>query len=213
MVLRSKPPRQGSVPFLRSGFIQYPHGLLRTAIWKIRGEKTPAPNSVKQAIVREHLCTYGISTFIETGTYLGDMVFAVRKRASKIISIEISEDLASKARARFSKYPEIRIIHGDSSKELPNVLPSIEGPCLFWLDAHYSGGITEGDPARSPISEEIEAIMRHASSNHVILLDDARLFRGDNGYPSLDDIKKMVNGCGKAYRMSIDHDIIRLTPE
>ena len=47
--------------------------------WLRKGKPVPAPHPVKQRIVKEYAARYGSRTFVETGTYKGDMVYAVRR--------------------------------------------------------------------------------------------------------------------------------------
>jgi len=109
--------------------------------WYLHGKQGAAPHIVKRSTVKFFQRQFKAEIFIETGTYMGDMVDAV-KDFKKIYSIELSENLYNQATARFSKYPHIKIMHGDSGKVLPTIIDAISEPCLFWLDGHYSGGIT-----------------------------------------------------------------------
>jgi hypothetical protein len=54
----------------------------------------------------------------------------------------------------------------------------LKAPAVFWLDAHWCGDESFGLTAECPILEEIETINRHhrADADHVLLIDDARLF-------------------------------------
>lgn len=113
------------------------------------------------------------------------MIHAVNKKFKKIYSIELNEPLYRKARKRFAKNNHILIIFGDSTVQLKKILPKIDKPCLFWLDAHYSGkGTAKGD-LETPIMEEMNLILNHSNLKHIILIDDARLFIGKNDYPSI----------------------------
>jgi hypothetical protein len=46
----------------------------------------------------------------------------------------------------------------------------------------------------------------------VILVDDARCFRGKDGYPFLDELLAAVRQTG-AYEAEVSTDIIRITPQ
>ena len=45
---------------------------------------------------------------------------------------------ANKAIKRFADDKNVRILQGDSGKELPSLIDGVEEPVLFWLDGHYS---------------------------------------------------------------------------
>jgi hypothetical protein len=146
--------------------------------WLESGRPDPPHPMVKHMIIKEYRNKFQHQNmpkiFIETGTFLGDTVEAVRNDFEKIYSIELGQNLYETAKTRFSGYNHISILHGNSSEVLPEIIKNIEQPCLFWLDAHDSGGITtkaENDP---PIMQEVECILNHPVKNHIILMDDAR---------------------------------------
>ncbi len=91
---------------------------------------------------------------------------------------------------RFAKVNKVYIIYGDSSKKIKQIVDKISSPVFFWLDAHYSGGITA--KGKNPILKELLDIFNNWSSKGVVLIDDARLF-GKGDYPPLDSIIDLVN--------------------
>ncbi len=151
-----------------------------------------------------------LDIFVETGTYKGNMVQAMKKKSKKIYSIELNETFYRNARKKFAKNNHISILFGDSSVRLKEILPKIDKPCLFWLDAHYSGeGTAKGD-LETPIMEEMNLILNHSNLKHVILIDDARLFIGKNDYPTIEKIKNLVFKNRKDWLFIIKDDIIRI---
>jgi hypothetical protein len=180
------------------------------ANWKAAGEPLPPPHFVKQATVREYAQKYTLKTFVETGTYLGDMVFAMRNRFSRIESIELDGSLYRMNRLQFSLWRHITIHHGDSAKVLPTILDSIDQASLFWLDGHYSGGITAKGRSETPIIEELTTIARHAIKSHVILIDDARLFNGKADYPTEDCLKSLIIKLRPDWEIFLENDIFRI---
>jgi len=182
-------------------------------LWEKEGRPIPPPHLYKQRTVKEYAGVFSLPTFIETGTYEGDMVSATKRIFDKIYSIEIDEKLCNKARQRFSKLKSIRIIHGDSGKVLPKLIKEIDKPCLFWLDAHYSGGITSKGDLETPIVQELECILNHPIKRHVTLIDDARCFTGQNDYPTMEELKKFVHEKNPNLVFRIENDIIRIYPQ
>lgn len=151
--------------------------------WLRNGKPVPPPHRVKQNIIKKLQDKYKTNTLIETGTYLGDMVFAQRKNFEKIYSIEIQPFLFKAAQKRFKKYKNIKILHGDSGRVLHEIMPNIPETALIWLDGHYSGGITGKSKLNCPIFDELDAIVKN-NKNHLILIDDANCFNGTNDYPT-----------------------------
>jgi hypothetical protein len=148
---------------------------------------------------------------IETGTYLGDMVEAQKGKFKNIISIELSVSLFEKARNRFRNDKNVQILQGDSGKVLPNILKEISEPVIFWLDGHYSEGITAKGEKECPIFEEIDAIFDSLDLNHVLLIDDARCFDGNGDYPTIDNLVDYVKSKNVKYSVEVKNDIIRFT--
>jgi hypothetical protein len=177
--------------------------------WKRDGCPVPPPHILKKRTIEEYRRKYGYSVFIETGTYLGEMVEAQRKRFKKVISIELGIVLFEKAKERFLKYNNITLLQGDSGAVLPRVLRDIKEPTIFWLDGHYSQGITARGDKDCPIMEELKAILEPENFNHVILIDDARLFVGVGDYPAIEELDKFIRGKNKYYELEIKNDILR----
>lgn len=160
-----------------------------------------------------YLRRYQLREFIETGTHLGDTLAHVAHDISiSCHSIELDQDLYKRAEHRFSNWPNVRIYQGDSGEVLPRILAKLRGPALFWLDGHYSGGVTAKGGADTPISTELQAILDSGKRGHVVLIDDARCFDGTDDYPFLEDLMATVRR-NSGYRIEVSADIIRLTPE
>ena len=177
--------------------------------WEKSGRQLPPPHIVKQRTVMEYAARFSVHTFIETGTYLGSMVNATKDTFARIISIELDPALYERARKRFSAFSHITILQGDSSQILGQILASIQEPCLFWLDAHHSGMLTARGSLESPIVQEMDHILNHPIVGHVVLIDDARIFVGQGGYPTLTELQSMVASRRSDWIFQIKDDIIR----
>ena len=79
---------------------------------------------------------------VEIGTYYGDMVDAMKDVFVQLYSIELSTELYKKAKKRFKAEKRIGLICGDRDLELMNIMNKIDQAALFWLDEHYSAGVT-----------------------------------------------------------------------
>jgi hypothetical protein len=113
----------------------------------------------------------------------------------------------------FKKYPKVHLVHGDSAKALPGVVDGVTGRCLFWLNGHYSAGITALGDVRSPVKMELEAILRHPVEDHVILIDDAICFDGCHGYPTLFELGHFVASRLPNHEISVFDNVIRIIPK
>lgn len=182
------------------------------ARWQRQGRPIPASSSVKRTILRRIGKEHDLRVLIETGTFRGDTVMALRRDFDRIVSVELSPELHAKAARRARHECNIELLLGDSADVIPGVLATLHEPALFWLDAHYSGtGTALGDRV-SPIAAELDAVLGHPVRGHVVLIDDAREFHDSarSGYPGPEVVASAARQHG--YVMSERHDIFFLMP-
>lgn len=180
--------------------------------WERDGRPVPPPHVIKQKNLLDSATKYKVKVLVETGTYLGEMIEAMAPHFDCIYSIELSDFLHAKAKKRFRNRGNIHLIHGDSGKELKNLLAVLNQPAVFWLDGHYSAGVTAKGEKDTPIYEELEHIFNAKDLGHVIIIDDARCFGSDPAYPSLDDIKKFIRTHKEHANIVERYDSIIITP-
>ena len=178
--------------------------------WEKQGRPSPPPHIVKEDLIKEYAKAFKTNVLIETGTYLGDMVYAMRKLFSRILSFELDKTLAEQAQKRFASEPHITIVQGDSGRLLGDHIKTINEPCLFWLDGHYSGGITAKGALITPIKNELTHIFSHPTEGHVILIDDARCFTGEDDYPRLEELRQFVADRKQDWQFTMENDVIRI---
>jgi hypothetical protein len=179
--------------------------------WVNSGSPVPPPHQYKQTVIEFYQLKYQYKVLIETGTYLGDMVEAQKNNFDKIISIELGEELWKNAVARFKKHDHISIFKGDSGMVLKDIAKLLKEPAIFWLDGHYSEGITAKGDKDCPIFNELDGIFLYGKFNHILLVDDARDFNGKGDYPTIEALAKYVKGKDDRYTVEIKDDIIRFT--
>lgn len=178
--------------------------------WRLRGRPIRSPHLLKQRTVREYAERFKLRHLVETGTYYGEMVAAMRKHFDRLDSIEYDHQLAQRAQAKFARDGHITIHEGDSQKVVPELLKSITAPTLFWLDAGYYGWAgLQGDKQRLTI--ELEGILRHPVKGHVILMDDARGLNGQNGAPTVEELKRRIEAEFPDRNVEVKYDILRIT--
>jgi len=179
------------------------------ADWNKRMYAAPSPLYVKQAcLIRNAIPN---ATWVETGTYKGQTTEFLSGRAEKVFSIEPEPTLFANAKAYFSGFGNVEIINGTSESVFPTLLPKIQGDVNFWLDGHYSAGVTFKGPQDTPIVDELREIGANLShfGRTCILVDDIRCFGPGipeySTYPSLD----MLVDWARAQNLHwhIEHDI------
>lgn len=152
--------------------------------------------------------------FIETGSYGGDGIkAALEAEFPQIISIELAEKYYNLCKERYPQ-SNVRLIFGDSLLVLPELLPTINERCTFWLDGHLCGDDTAKGVKAVPLIEELFAIGKHHIKNHTILIDDIRLLRNHEAEWSdlpycLCDIKEVIRGINPNYKLSYDFGVVK----
>lgn len=172
--------------------------------WRLRGSPGPkVPHLVKQRVIAEFAHDHNLRVLVETGTNLGNMINAQKKRFREIHSIELNEWLASRAKRKFRNQANIHLYQGDSGQMLPKILERLNESCLFWLDAHW------GDESAA-IRQELESIYQHRIRNHVLLIDDARWFDGRTDYLTIEELREHANRAYPGSVVEVKDDIIRI---
>jgi len=179
--------------------------------WKLRGEPIRSPHLLKQRTVRDYARRYGLRVLVEAGTYYGEMVAAMKNHFAEIYSVEFDSALARRAAKKFAGRRHIHILEGDSQKKVPELLQSLRQPALFWLDAGYYGWAgLQGDKQR--LTTELDSILRDSRFPHVILMDDARGLNGQNGAPTVQQLKQRIEAEFPGRSVEVKYDILRITP-
>lgn len=127
--------------------------------------------------MRHPFSDYRNTVFVETGTFRGDGVAkALQSGFSNVISFEVKKDLYDQCVRRFANDDRVTIVHGSSASILLDHIKNITVPITFWLDGHYSCGITGYDTQNiCPLLKELDQIKHHSIKTHTILIDDRRL--------------------------------------
>jgi len=176
--------------------------------WQRDGWTAPPPYFVRRAMLRTEARACGARCFVETGTFLGDTSWALAKEFRKVYTIEVEPTLAALARERFRKRPEVAVVEGDSALLLPGICREIDSACLFYLDGHYSGGITGMGGEECPILAELRAIFDHTAHPFRIVIDDARLFGTSPAYPTIEAIAGLLRERAPDKSMRVENDAI-----
>jgi hypothetical protein len=171
---------------------------------------SPRSTKRKRATIRRYAKRFRTPVLVETGTYRGTTVRAMRRHFARIYSIELDDDLYERARRRFAADRHVEILHGDSGDLLPSLAERIDEPCLFWLDGHFSDWGTARGATGSPLRRELDTILRRRHEHDVVLVDDARLLTGSDGYPTLDELRGLVRTTRPELVVDVRDDIVRI---
>jgi hypothetical protein len=176
-----------------------------------RRPQVPPPHVVKVRALLDHARRFGTRVLIETGTFEGETPRKCRAAFDRIFTLELDPGYARRAAHRLRHHRNIEVLEGDSVTRLPELLARVREPALFWLDGHYSGGLTARGAKDTPLLEELETITRHGVAGHVVLIDDARCL-GAGDYPTLDALERILRAVPGIERVEVAEDIVRATP-
>lgn len=153
------------------------------------------------------------ATFVETGTADHLTVQALEPFFPRLYTIELDEGFYHQAWCAFMDKPHVTALYGDSKVVLEHLVYRLRGPALFWLDAHYCGGV-KGDED-TPIQTELRHIFQYRQNEkNLILIDDARLFGTDPAYPTIKWVEDFIAAQPGIlrYQVYVEDDIIHIVP-
>lgn len=133
--------------------------------------------------------------FVETGSYKGEGIQkALDAKFKNIISVEITPLYFDLCVKKFKQDKNVKIIMGDSSKDLGNIISKIKAPITFWLDGHYTENTTlfSEEAGWFPLMQELEAIKNHKIKKHTIIINDMRCFHESYLYFNKHNIAKQA---------------------
>jgi hypothetical protein len=176
--------------------------------WKKRDFLENSPQMVKQKVFLK----YGIkdAIWVETGTYLGTTTSYLSGLFPQVYTLEPEPMLYAAACKRF-KEKNVTLFNDVSENIFPSLLPKLSGNVNFWLDGHYSAGITFKGEKDCPVEDELIAIEKNFYNfdQLTILIDDVRCFLPNNSsytdYPSIDYLVDWARRMNFHWR--IEHDI------
>ncbi|MDA8851359.1 hypothetical protein N9J04_01140 [Candidatus Pelagibacter sp.] len=167
-----------------------------------------APQLIKEFVFEK----YGLvnAPWVETGTFLGNTTNFLRDRYPHVYTIEPEIKLYNAALKRFNG-KNVTLYNDVSENVFPKLLKNLSGNINFWLDGHYSEGITFKGKTDCPVEDELNSIEVNLNNFNkiTILIDDVRCFLPENSkysdYPSIDYLVDWARRFNMRWR--IEHDI------
>jgi hypothetical protein len=156
-----------------------------------------------------------LGVFVEGGTFKGNTAIAASELFERVITVENSAEMHAIASENLRGCENVTLLRGDTRSHLPSILAEHDG-FLFWLDAHWSGGVTYGEGDECPLLSELDMIFS-SGKRHAILIDDARLFLGPppaphriEQWPSMNEVHRAIPEGWVWFCMD---DVIHVVPE
>ncbi len=129
--------------------------------------------------IQELIDIFEIQAGIETGTYLGETTAELAQILPTVHSIEISPTSHLQAKRNLDELnlsDKVSLHLGNSPEVLGQILGSIDGPILFYLDAHWQ--------KYWPLQDELKAIAKLRKGKDVIVIHDFFVPGSGLGYDS-----------------------------
>jgi hypothetical protein len=159
---------------------------------------------------------FGIRHFVETGTFRGNTTRWAAAHFERVTTVEAQDGFYREACAALADLNNVSVLKGDSAEKLHEVVAGLDGPALFWLDAHSGGGYFAAEDY-CPLLGELEAI-NLSSQQHVVFIDDARAFLAPppppfkpDRWPGLSEVILALNARHATYTICL-LDAIVATP-
>jgi hypothetical protein len=177
------------------------------------GLRLPMIYFLKRGMIARFASQAGARVLVETGTYFGDTPWQLRHLFTKIWTIEVHPPLADLAKERFARVPHVTVVQADSAQALKDIVPQISEPVLYWLDGHYTGRLTGMGEAYCPIFAELDTVTSQTKSSWVAMIDDARLFGTEEGYPTLESLFSYLDKLHQPPFAWVENDIVFVVPQ
>tara|TARA_B100000941_G_scaffold207902_1_gene152003 strand:+ start:358 stop:1125 length:768 start_codon:yes stop_codon:yes gene_type:complete len=150
--------------------------------------------------------------FLETGFGIGTGALqALECGFSKIISIEIDDDLVEKGKENFRKFIDdgsLILVKGDSSEKIQEYFNSTID--VTFLDAHGQFNFDSKKVISAPLEKELEFIQKNITGDQIIIIDDYSKIKNsfyfsDDNWKSKLSKKKLKNILSKFNRQKIEY--------
>ena len=169
---------------------------------------------------------FGITHFIETGTNVGQTAEWASQEFEQVITIEMDDDLHQTALNKRGHIENIDFVKGQSQDKLREIVPELDAPAIFHLDAHCGGkwaasageSLERDDLPPCPVLDEI-AIIGESEYGHYLFIDDARVFTSPrrepfdmDAWPNIQDVMHAVEAVDSESEVIIYKDEIIVVP-
>lgn len=174
--------------------------------------------SMPREIVMEFQKAGDIQNFVETGTFKGGTCFWAAQHFNKVATIEIDPKISKETSSRSDCPSNIDFYIGDSKDVIKEVINSLDGRAIYWLDGHWCNTSEFGKDDECPLMDELKAIATRKSD--LILIDDARAFLGplppphnSDSWPRIDEIIIFLKSKFPESFVTISEDVIFCIPK
>lgn len=173
--------------------------------------------SMPREIVLEFQKAGSFQNFVETGTFRGGTCFWAANHFKRVATIEIDPVVSKQTSSKPDCPLNIDFYIGDSKDMIKEVVESLDGRAIYWLDGHWCNTSEFGKEGECPLMDELKAISHRKSD--LILIDDARAFLGplppphnSDSWPRIDEIIIFLKSEFPGSFVTISDDVIFCIP-
>lgn len=167
-----------------------------------------------------------VPEFIETGANVGETAEWASEHFEKVTTIELDDDLYDEALEKRGHIENLEFVKGASQQELVHIVPELDEPAVFHLDAHCGGkwAATAGESRERddldicPLLDELE-VLAETDVSHYLFIDDARVFTSPrrrpfdmDEWPNLQEVIHALEAVDPDYEILIYKDEIIAVP-
>ena len=160
-----------------------------------------------------------LTIFFETRTFEAQTTKLAAANFDRVLTVELAATLYERAVQTLSGYPHVEVINDSSPAALRARCPQFHSASvLYWLDAHWRGGVTAGVETECPVLAELGAI-GSLNSQSVVLIDDARFFlapppapHNAARWPRLDEIDSALRQISGSHALWVINDVLIYAP-
>ena len=171
-------------------------------------------HGIPKELILQFQRDFASELFVETGTFQGTTTHWASQHFRNVLTIEASPELYHTAKTRLKDCKNIEFKLGSSDAVLEEIANTIEGPTVFWLDGHWSGGETYGAQNECPIRGELHAISQLEHPN-LVLIDDASYFLAPpprphcpEQWPSLKELMECIDRFAREQHLIVFDDVM-----
>lgn len=159
---------------------------------------------------------FDVEYFVETGTNVGQTAEWASEQFDQVVTIEMDADVYEQALDERGHIDNIEFVKGMSQEELEHVVPELDSPAVFHLDAHCGGkwaatageSLERSDVPPCPVLEELDVIAE-SDYSHYVFIDDARVFTSPRREPfDMDEWPNIQEVIHKLEEVDPDYEVL-----
>ncbi len=176
------------------------------------------PCAEKHKVFIQYKDTYRLNVLIEMQHGGNNIADELRKGFRQLYTIQYAADEINVVATASIKGRQTTVQEGSISKVLKDTVEALQEPALIWLDGSCHSNAENADTSKEDsdstgfgMYDELDSLLTSSQMN-VICINDARLFKGKNGYPSVEQIEDIVRNSRRPYMIFVREDMIHILP-